>query len=401
MSIIVSKTHVSVEVRNSFPMVTRLIEEVRKRPQLWNPNHYLHHTRPLIGDNWEEIASIIGNPSKLYTNSRLLSMSNAALTPANLVKTKWKGLRDNFRKEVKKCLRLGDAYIPWIHFTACGFLWSVLDTSQLDGTPEQIEELRKKYGGDQEVDMEAFEQTNYRYGERIDDDDSMDFHDYIFADEVPVKELLKQAQEDQLQASYNSNQLEEGEIDTGANNDDDEEEEDIQIIEPIIEQVEVPDDDDDEEEDDNYGMKQPKQEQQLPPLTPSIKITEARSLKKPPLKKFVPLRIVKKTTPGLPELTPIVSRTTSLDTSSVICKKIPKKDDSDLHFLKSVLPYLKQINSKRKSRIKDEIRQMLLDEISKSKDSQKLDTSNGSPMVKVVRSNGTTVKEEDETNLSS
>lgn len=397
MSVSVSKTHVSEEVRNSYPMVTRLIEEVRKRPQLWNPNHYLHHTRPLIGDNWEEIASVIGSPSKLFTNSRLLSMSNASLTPANLVKTKWKGLRDNFRKEVKKCLRLGDAYIPWIHFKACSFLWSVLDTSQLDGTPEQIAELKKRYGGDNDIDLDAYEPYDYRYIENPtnDDDDSMDFHDFIFADEVPVGELLKQAQEDQLKAGFDPNALEEGEIITG----DNDEEGDIQIIEPIIEQVEVPDDDDDEETE----PQQKQQEQPPTALMPTLKITEPRSLNKPPLKKFVPLRIVKKV-PGLPELTPLPKSAT--DPSTVVPNKksdtIPKKNDSDLHFLKSVLPYLKQINSKRKSRIKEEIREMLLDEINKneSQKKQKLDTSNALQIAQVVR-NGTTVKAEDEASLSS
>lgn len=377
MSVNVSKTHVSEEVRSSYPMVTRLIEEVRKRPQLWNPNHYLHHTRPLIGDNWEEIANVIGNPSKLFTNSRLLSMNNSSLTPSNLVKTKWKGLRDNFRKEVKKAIQKNDSYIPWIHFRACSFLWSVLDTSQLDATPEQIEELKKKYGGDHEFDMEAFEQTNYQRNSNA-DDDSMDFHDYIFADEVPVNELLKQAQ---LQAGYN---LEEGEI---VSAEPDDEEEDIQIIEPIIEQVEVPDDDEEYET-----------EESVPNLRmPVLRITEPRSLKKAPLKKFVPLRIVKRT-PTLPKLTPIkaVGDTSSPENAhkKLPADAVPGKIDSDLHFLQSVLPYLQQIKSKQKLRVKGKIRQMLLDEINKNKKQKENVTK--TPQLLKPPSNGETIKEEKE-----
>lgn len=385
MSSSVSKTHVSEEVKTIYPMVTRLIEEVKKRPQLWNPSHYLHHTRPLIGDNWEEIASVIGNPSKLFTNTRLLSMSNASLTPANLVKTKWKGLRDNFRKEVKKCLRLGESYVPWMHFRACSFLWTVLDTSQLDAEPEQIAELKQKYLGDQEIDMEAFEQTNYPRGNNVDDDDSMDFHDYIFADE------MKQAQERERLEQYDPHMPEEGEIITEGNED----EEDLQIIEPVIEQVEVPDDDDDYDE----GEEDEELPQPLPQM-PVLRISEPRTLNKPPLKKFVPLRIVKKTS-ALPELTPI-SKTSAVhaENSPVTIEKslnssLSKKDDSDLHFLKSVLPYLKQINSKRKSNIKENIRQLILDEVRKNESPkrQKLDTTTTPKIVKVV-SNGTTVKEE-------
>ncbi|XP_063703521.1 uncharacterized protein LOC134833211 [Culicoides brevitarsis] len=397
MSTTVSKTHVSEEVRSSYPMVTRLIEEVRKRPQLWNPNHYLHHTRPLIGDNWEEIANVIGNPSKLFTNSRLLSMSNASLTPSNLVKTKWKGLRDNFRKEVKKCLRLGNAYIPWIHFRACSFLWSVLDTSQLEATPEQIEELKKQYGGDQVVDLDGFEQTNYHLSSRVtnDNDDSMDFHDYIFADEVPVKELLKQEQASQLQAGYDPHLLEEGEIVSADPND----EEDIQIIEPIIEQVEVPDDD----EDVNENLSRTREP---PPLRlPSLKITEPRTIKKAPLKKIVPLRILKKV-PTLPKLTPII-KTKITETSTKESEQqivthtsstTPQKNDSDLHFLKSIYPYLKQINSKRKLHIKGKIRQMLLDEM-KQNSSRKENISENSTVMKVVSNGKVIVKEETELNI--
>uniref|UniRef100_A0A336MJB0 CSON001987 protein n=1 Tax=Culicoides sonorensis TaxID=179676 RepID=A0A336MJB0_CULSO len=282
------------------PMISRLIEEVRKRPQLWNPNHYLHHTRPLVSDNWEDIANALGSPT-------------------------------------------------------CSFLWNVLDTSQLDCTPEQIEELKLRYGAHEFVDEteNIYEQFEYRENENnlTNDDNSMDFHDYMFAGEVPAETLLQQEQMTEFPAAGRWRFPEEGEIITDPVPDD---ESDVEIIEPEIEHVEVPDD----------------EEEPIPKISPpKLVISEPRTLKKPPLKKYVPMRIVKKI-PVLTKITtvksPIINKQTEISQPSVSLRKDPLKNDTDMHYLKSLLPYFRQINSKRKQKLKEEIKKMLEESINGS-----------------------------------
>ncbi|XP_043269963.1 uncharacterized protein [Venturia canescens] len=86
----------------------RLIAEVYKRPALWNQRHTLYHNRDVTNRVWMEIATLF----KL---------------PKQILKSKWKGLRDTFRAEIKKeqaykKTKLGQNRPVWKHFKTLQFL---------------------------------------------------------------------------------------------------------------------------------------------------------------------------------------------------------------------------------------------------------------------------------------
>lgn len=328
--------------------IHQLIEEVRKRPQLWNSKHPLYHTRPLVADNWEEIANIIGVPSNLYANSRMLRMNNDNLNPANMVKTKWKGLRDNFRKEVKKCLRLGENYVPWVHFKACNFLWTVLDTSHFECSQEQIDEMKQRFEVPEEEDFESGEvgysevddpyQVHYRNidAQQQSEENSMDFHDYIFSGDSYMEQGLNE------EARLEPGELEPAEIAPG---DDD----DVQIIEPQIGTVEVQND---------------TSEPQF------LKISSARSLahlepeQGAVLQKIQQIKALEKRLTEPPKLTPFYKQPKSINK----IKSQFETDDTDTHFFKSILPYMAQLEPITKKRLKDEIKQLVMETVEKKTD---------------------------------
>ena len=45
--------------------IKKLIEEVEKYPEIWDPKHNLYHHRPRITEVWNEISYESGIPSNL------------------------------------------------------------------------------------------------------------------------------------------------------------------------------------------------------------------------------------------------------------------------------------------------------------------------------------------------
>jgi len=278
--------------------IQALIEEVKKRPVLWNPKHALYHHRTLVGDQWDEIAEILG-------------------TSTNLVKTKWKGLRDNFRKEVKKLIKLNKDVSPWIHMKHLNFLWTVLDTTQLECDKDKLQRLKDKHNAPKLSEEDAYIITHVR---KIDDDtyfnslqdsrdgdSSLDFHDFMFGDEIPVETSLITNENEEV------------------------------LILP-----------DDEIEED------------LPPPPPQS----------PP-----PLRILHPRSfnliPKIKEPKPIPVKLNLNGTKKFAVQSITDVDDSDMHFLKSILPYLAKLSPMARKRTHDQIRKIVIHEF-QSKNKQKL-----------------------------
>lgn len=89
--------------------VTTLIEEVQKRPALWDQGHQHRHNRDVLEGLWEEVGRVFG-------------------APPEEVRKKWKGLRDTFRKELRKYPNgfdqdlSQDEYPPWVFFKPLYFL---------------------------------------------------------------------------------------------------------------------------------------------------------------------------------------------------------------------------------------------------------------------------------------
>ncbi|XP_034938917.1 uncharacterized protein [Chelonus insularis] len=88
--------------------VKRLIMEVYKQPALWDQKHVLYHYRETKNRIWLELS----------TNLNI---------PKSILKTKWKGLRDTFRAELKKGIIYRKSknlkYKPtWVHYKHLLFL---------------------------------------------------------------------------------------------------------------------------------------------------------------------------------------------------------------------------------------------------------------------------------------
>ncbi|XKL68036.1 hypothetical protein PGB90_003527 [Kerria lacca] len=105
-----------------------LIKEVRKRKILWDRKDKNYYNRSLVDKEWSKVAEQL-NESK------------------EAVKTKWKNLRDTFRKELKKIPESSDIYSTdierashytgtWPHFCVMLFLLSVVT---LKASEESVE----------------------------------------------------------------------------------------------------------------------------------------------------------------------------------------------------------------------------------------------------------------------
>ncbi|XP_057333055.1 uncharacterized protein LOC130672465 [Microplitis mediator] len=85
----------------------RLIDEVYKRPALWNNKDLLYHSRDLTNRMWMEISTIFKCPKPV-------------------LKSKWKGLRDTFRGEIKKEQNHRQSKYTrrnrWVHYKKLQFL---------------------------------------------------------------------------------------------------------------------------------------------------------------------------------------------------------------------------------------------------------------------------------------
>ncbi|KAF7995535.1 hypothetical protein HCN44_006642 [Aphidius gifuensis] len=95
---------------------TCLIAEVYKRPALWNADHHMHYNRDAVDRIWEELSVVLQ-------------------TPLAMIKSRWKGLRDTMRLEMKKRKRYKQnkqAHRPvWSYYNDLKFLRSqILRRSQ-------------------------------------------------------------------------------------------------------------------------------------------------------------------------------------------------------------------------------------------------------------------------------
>ncbi|XP_026281012.1 uncharacterized protein LOC113208283 [Frankliniella occidentalis] len=93
-----------MEAANPKPMdISLLIEEVQKRPALWDQSNQHRHNREVLDVLWEEVARVF----------------NAV---PDEIRKKWKGLRDTFRKELRKYPNGFDGDLPedefpqWVFF---------------------------------------------------------------------------------------------------------------------------------------------------------------------------------------------------------------------------------------------------------------------------------------------
>ncbi|XP_075225549.1 uncharacterized protein LOC142326751 [Lycorma delicatula] len=85
--------------------ITTLIQEIKTRKPLWKKDNYNHSCRDVINKLWIEVADRMG-------------------VSKELVKTKWKGLRDNFRSELRKIPKKRNHLhtSKWIYFNDMMFL---------------------------------------------------------------------------------------------------------------------------------------------------------------------------------------------------------------------------------------------------------------------------------------
>ncbi|XP_063626200.1 transcription factor Adf-1-like [Cydia splendana] len=110
-------------------VVDSLIREVKTRPILWDKKHELHKNRAVIDRVWDEVAAVIGKNK-------------------DQIKMKWRNLRDQFSREVKKN-PIGDDGIPiidkyngkWAYYELLTFLkdnvyWNPSDDNRLEDSQD-------------------------------------------------------------------------------------------------------------------------------------------------------------------------------------------------------------------------------------------------------------------------
>ncbi|KAI4464899.1 madf domain transcription factor [Holotrichia oblita] len=99
-----------------------LISEVCCRKPLWDSTHPQHHNRTVLDKLWDEVAQNMD-----------FSVKD--------VRQKWKYLRDQYRKELRKVPRFEDgswSYQPsWPYFQSLEFLTSQMSFAEPNGTPTQ------------------------------------------------------------------------------------------------------------------------------------------------------------------------------------------------------------------------------------------------------------------------
>ncbi|KAJ9573573.1 hypothetical protein L9F63_009058, partial [Diploptera punctata] len=133
-------------------MGDRLIQEVKRRPILWDPKNKHHANRIIVDFEWLQVAEAVNETRET-------------------VKTKWKNIKDSFRKELKKAelAKLQDDgnknWRPhWIHFESMQFLRHIMkpkclqdidntnleETSPLKMAKDEIKQELEIYNSDSE-----------------------------------------------------------------------------------------------------------------------------------------------------------------------------------------------------------------------------------------------------------
>ncbi|XP_032524091.2 uncharacterized protein LOC116775320 [Danaus plexippus] len=129
-----------------------LIFEVKKRPCLWNHEDEGYNERSRLTTAWAEIAAKI----KL---------------PEDLLRVKWKNLRDLFKREVKKCnAHAVDEYTgKWRYFKTLWFLnrpGESIAASDEEGLEVRVKEEVQRIGAADTTD-EAFLEDEHRHDKRL------------------------------------------------------------------------------------------------------------------------------------------------------------------------------------------------------------------------------------------
>ncbi|KAE8742637.1 hypothetical protein FOCC_FOCC011817 [Frankliniella occidentalis] len=119
----------AMEAANPKPMdISLLIEEVQKRPALWDQSNQHRHNREVLDVLWEEVARVF-NALELHPTStnhfirpQTITILFLHASAADEIRKKWKGLRDTFRKELRKYPNGFDGDLPedefpqWVFF---------------------------------------------------------------------------------------------------------------------------------------------------------------------------------------------------------------------------------------------------------------------------------------------
>lgn len=311
--------------------IDALIEEVRRRPVLWNPKHAMYHHRALINAQWDEVAE------KLKA-------------PAAMLKTKWKGLRDNFRKEVKKLIQRKQTESVWIHMKQLNFLWNVLDTSQLECTDAMLQHLRTANRALNLSEEDKFLIDNVskiedpQYFESIEVvEDSLDFHDVIFRNGLG----------DDSENNSGAQDL----MDEEGDDDEDFSDPDIMEVEAEPNDLVVIDDDDEALE-----LAPQPSASRLYPTPPPLQLAQPS----PP-----PLRII-----STHSFAPMKSSSKPVTDNNQHQPVQKRKEDSDEHFIKSLLPFLSHVPSESKKRVRSEIQRIVMSACMQAIKKRKLDQAN-------------------------
>ncbi|KAI8436330.1 hypothetical protein MSG28_004367 [Choristoneura fumiferana] len=131
-----------------------LIKEVRKRPCIWDPNDEYYSERYHLSVAWGDI-------------SKILNMAE------DVLRAKWKNLRDFFKKEVKKndVETVEDYRGRWRHFKSMGFLLKTGEEKHGTGS-EAESEYETKYVPDSNLEVFLQEDPIPEKRYKIEDDDN-------------------------------------------------------------------------------------------------------------------------------------------------------------------------------------------------------------------------------------
>ncbi|XP_063537601.1 uncharacterized protein LOC134746959 [Cydia strobilella] len=156
-------------------VVDSLILEVKNRPILWDKKHELHKNRAVIDRVWEEVSAAIGKNK-------------------DQIKMKWRNLRDQFSREVKKNA-VGEDGSPaiekyngkWGYYELLTFLKDNVYWNPCDDI--KLEDSQDGYVNDYKREQEADISVNIKREPDIDEDIERDIEGDRFLDPLEALEV--------------------------------------------------------------------------------------------------------------------------------------------------------------------------------------------------------------------
>ncbi|XP_047992489.1 uncharacterized protein LOC125231170 [Leguminivora glycinivorella] len=134
-------SRVPVMTMEAKSVIDSLIREVKNRPILWDKKHELHKNRTVMDRVWDEVSAVVGKNK-------------------DQIKMKWRNLRDQFSREVKKN-PLGEDGTPiiekysgkWAYYESLTFLkdnvyWNPSDDFKLDDSQDGVNNYRREREAD-------------------------------------------------------------------------------------------------------------------------------------------------------------------------------------------------------------------------------------------------------------